>query len=45
MKFLAGFNFAIAFINIYLGILNNNPESFLAAGLCFTAGVLATITD
>lgn len=45
MKFLAGFNFAIAFINIYFGVSHNNPDSFLAAGICFIAGMLATITD
>ena len=45
MKFFAGLNFAIAFINIYLGISHNNPVSFFTAGVWFTAGVLAIIID
>ena len=38
---VAGFDFAVAFINIYLGFAQNNSLSFLAAGICLMFGISA----
>lgn len=40
---VAGFDFTLALVNIYLGFTRNNPLSFLAAGICLTAGISAMI--
>ncbi len=38
---IAGFDFTLVFVNIYLGFARNNPLSFLAAGICLIAGISA----
>ena len=37
---MAGIVFALVPFNIYWGITYNNPGSFLAAVICFVAGIM-----
>ena len=40
---VAGFDFALAFVNIYLGFARNSYFGFLTAIICLMAGISAMI--